>query len=87
MIQFCWGATTLACWTVALLFLRHWLASRDRFFAFFAAAFAILGANWLALAVVDPANEARHLVYLLRIAAFTTIIIGVIDKNRTAPRG
>jgi hypothetical protein len=84
MIFFCWGATTLACWTVALLFLRHWLDSRDRLFAFFAAAFAILGLNWLALAAIDPANEARHLLYLLRVAAFVTIIVGIVDKNRAA---
>jgi len=66
----------------ALFFLRYWRVSRDRLFAFFAVAFALLAANWLALSVIDPAFEARHLIYLIRLAAFVLITIGIVDKNR-----
>lgn len=66
----------------SLFFLRYWKASGDRLFVFFAMAFAMLTVNWLALTVVDPAFEARHLIYLIRLAAFIVIIVGIADKNR-----
>lgn len=82
MKQFCWGMLTLACMVAALFFLRYWRVSRDRLFAFFAVAFVLLGANWVALSVIDPAFEAPHFIYLIRLAAFVLITIGIVDKNR-----
>lgn len=70
----------------SLLFRRYWRASGDRLFVFFAIAFAMFAVNWLALSAVDPAFEARHLIYLIRLAAFVVIIIGIIDKNSRARR-
>jgi len=66
----------------SLFFLRYWKVTGDRLFAFFAAAFALLALNWLALSVIDPAFEARHLIYLLRLSAFVVMIVGIVDKNR-----
>ena len=37
------------------------------------------------LAALNPEHESRHLIYLLRLAAFVVIIIGIIDKNRARP--
>jgi hypothetical protein len=54
----------------------------ERLFAFFAVAFIMLAINWLALAAIDPAFEARHVLYLVRLAAFILIIVAIIDKNR-----
>jgi hypothetical protein len=56
--------------------------SRDRLFRFFSIAFWILAAHWTALGIVNPAEETRHYLYLLRLLAFAVILVGVIDKNR-----
>jgi hypothetical protein len=80
--QFCWGMLTMASVVASLFFLRYWKVSGDRLFAFFAAAFAMFAVNWLALSLIDPAYEARHLIYLVRLAAFIVIIVGIVDKNR-----
>ena len=82
MRQICWGMLTMAGVVASLYFLRYWKVTGDRLFAFFAAAFALLALNWLALSVIDPAFEARHLIYLLRLSAFVVMIIGIVDKNR-----
>jgi hypothetical protein len=82
MLSFVWGATSACCWAIGLVFLRNWNHSRDRFFLFFAAAFWVLSLNWLALAALDPSQESRHWVYLLRVVAFLILIAGILDKNR-----
>jgi hypothetical protein len=79
---FFWGALSMASATVSLFFLRYWASTRDRLFAFFAIAFAVFALNWVSLAFIDPGAELRHTLYLLRLAAFLLIIIGIVDKNR-----
>ncbi|MEP7247012.1 MAG: DUF5985 family protein [Gammaproteobacteria bacterium] len=79
---FLWGALSMGSATIALFFLRYWNTSRDRLFIFFAVAFAVMSLNWVGLAFIDPGEELRHTLYLLRLAAFVLIIIGIIDKNR-----
>jgi hypothetical protein len=87
MLLFLWGATAFGCWIVGLCFLRYWRDSRDRLFAFFAAAFWCLSVNWVALAVADPPDEARHLIYIIRVAAFVLLSYGIVDKNRASGGG
>jgi membrane protein DedA with SNARE-associated domain len=82
MKQFCWGMLAMASLVAGLLFLRYWKVTGERLFAFFAMAFAMLSINYLVLAAVDPAFEARHLIFLIRLAGFVLIIIGIVDKNR-----
>jgi hypothetical protein len=80
--QFLWGATAFASAVAALFFLRFWRDTRERLFAFFAGAFALLGLNWLLLDVLAPERESEHLVYLVRLAAFLVLLVGIIDRNR-----
>jgi len=82
MILFLWGALTLACWIAGLFFLRFWRSSRDRLFAFFAAAFGVLGLGWLTLGVSASSAEHSHYGYLPRLVAFLLIIVAIVDKNR-----
>ena len=82
MKQFCWGMLTMAGLVASLFFLRYWKVSGERLFAYFAVAFALLAVNWLVLAAIDPAFEARHLIYLIRLAAFIVMIVGIVDKNK-----
>lgn len=76
------GATVMGCVLAAVFFARFWATSRDRFFAFFAAAFVLLAINWVGVLQLHATSESRHLVYLLRLVAFVLIAIAIIDKNR-----
>jgi hypothetical protein len=67
---------------VALFFLKFWVASRDRLFALFALAFAVLAVQRLALALTHASMEDQTVFYLLRLVAFIIIVIAIVDKNR-----
>ncbi len=72
-------------WAIAgVVFLRFWRESHDRLFAFFATAFMLLAINYLVLAVNPRDSEIRPYLFLIRLAAFVGIIVGIIDKNRKA---
>lgn len=74
------GAETLAAWAIALFFVRFRKATRDRLFAFFAAAFFLLGFERIALVFLS--SELKEHVYLIRLVAFFLILIGILNKNR-----
>jgi hypothetical protein len=79
------GALTMGSLVASLFFLRFFRQSRDRLFAMFSAAFAILAVNWTAMPFVPPEYESRELFYLLRLVSFTIIIVAIVDKNRAPP--
>jgi hypothetical protein len=81
MRQFLLGAAVMASLVIGLFFLRFWRKSRDRLFLYFAIAFWLLGCNWLALASTN-ADELNTALYLIRLAAFVVILVGIWDKNR-----
>jgi hypothetical protein len=85
MHHFVWGGLAIGCLTAALLFLRFWHLTRERLFVFFALGFTVFAANWtwIALSVAAPDIEVRHYMYYMpRLAAFSLIIVGILDKNR-----
>lgn len=82
MHEYLWGMLTMATAVAALFFFRYWRMGRDRLFLFLSLAFAALSASWIALAMIRPSDEHRHVVYLLRLLAFAAIMIGIADKNR-----
>jgi len=83
MRPFLWGMLTMASAGVALFFLRYWTITRDRLFAFFALAFALMAANWVNHMGVAPQQEVQeYRLNIMRFIAFTIILIGIIDKNR-----
>ena len=84
--DFLWSATAMGCWVVALFFMRFWKDTHDRLFLIFASSFFVFGLNWALLIVVNPPNESRHYLYLLRLVAFALLAIGIIDKNRSTKR-
>lgn len=67
---------------IALFFLRFWIASRDRLFAMFAIAFAVLSLQRLAIVLTAQVLEEQAPLYLLRLAAFVVIVVAIVDKNR-----
>lgn len=66
----------------ALFFLKFWRRSGDTLFAIFAAAFLLLALGQTLLALTNVPVEERSWIYLLRLAAFTLIIGGIVHKNR-----
>jgi hypothetical protein len=71
----------------ALFFLRFWRESADRLFGFFAGAFALMGANALALGLTSPNDEFRVVLYGVRLLAFLLIFYAIFDKNRERSTG
>jgi hypothetical protein len=86
MTQLLEGALVMASFSVGLFFLRFWRETHDRLFLMFALAFWVLAANWLGLGLTERA-ETRTLFYVLRLIAFTLIIVAIIDKNRKSSAG
>ena len=86
MNEFLSGAILMG-WAVAgLFFLWFWKSSKDRFFALFAGAFWLFALERLLIGLIDPANEFRPYVYLVRLTAFLVILAAIIDKNRGEQR-
>jgi len=81
MNDFLGGGVMVAALAVALFFARSWRRTGDRFFLLFALAFAVLSAERWGLLFVRPDHELRHSVYLLRLAAFSLILVAVIENN------
>jgi hypothetical protein len=82
MEHFIMGAIAMASCVVALFFLRFWRNTHDRLFAMFAAAFFLLGATRLGLALSDDSSEGNTSWYWVRLAAFLIILFAIADKNR-----
>jgi hypothetical protein len=80
--QFLAGAATISLLVIAMFFLRFWRRTHDRLFLFFAGAFLILMVERIIRAGMPIETEWAPYVYMVRLAAFILIIIGVVDKNR-----
>ena len=74
------GAVGMGHAIAALFFLRFWRTTRDRLFAAFAAAFALMSLQAFS-AFLDIPKENQTPFYLLRLAAFLLIIAAIIGKN------
>lgn len=83
---FLWGVIAMGDVVAAFFFVKFWRRTRDRLFAYFAAAFATLAVQRLALMGVKmpDARDAESVawVYLLRLAAFALILLAIVGKNR-----
>jgi hypothetical protein len=73
-----------------LFFYKFWRASHDRFFLFFGIACWLIAIERCTAvfnhageeAIRTAATEATSWVYLMRLLAFSIILIGIVDKNR-----
>lgn len=80
------GALVAGYAVAGLFFLRFWRDTRDRLFGIFAAAFWLLAAQRLALALSEDPNGEQLLLYGIRLLAFVLILAAIVDKNRGASR-
>jgi hypothetical protein len=78
----------------SLFFLKFYLASRDKFFLYLCMGFVLMATERCAallthmLLPTDPASRfnIRGWIYLIRLMAYVTILIGVYYKNKTSTR-
>lgn len=84
LIDFLSGAVTFGFLIAGLFFLSFWRRTADPLFLAFALSFLLLGLAQSLLALADIPAEERSWVYLLRLAAFTIILIAIVRKNRAA---
>jgi hypothetical protein len=76
------GATSMGFFIAGLFFVRFWRSTRDRLFLYFAAAFFVLTTERIVREGMQIQTEWVPYVYMLRLAAFVLILVGVLDKNR-----
>jgi hypothetical protein len=87
MYEFTAGLITMGYLVAGLFFLRFWVRTREGLFVIFASAFWLLALNQALVAVAGVPREEHSWIYLLRLAAFTLIIVGIVAKNVRGSRG
>jgi hypothetical protein len=75
------GAIVMGYAVAGVFFFRFWRRTHDSLFAIFGAAFWLLCLNHAIVALADIAREELSWVYLLRLAAFSLIILAIVMKN------
>jgi hypothetical protein len=81
MDNFLAGVISTGYFVAGAFFLRFWTRTRERLFAIFACAFWLLAANGALVALAGIPREEQSWIYLLRLAGFVMIIVGIISKN------
>ncbi len=76
------GATAALSLVIGLFFLRFWRNTRDRFFLFLSTSFVLQGVDRLLQQGAWGLSEEIPGQYMLRILAYTLILLAVLDKNR-----
>jgi len=75
------GAITMGYAVAGVFFLRFWRRTRDGLFGAFAGAFFLLALNSLLVTVLDIPREEQSWIYLIRLGAFSLILIAILRKN------
>jgi hypothetical protein len=81
---FMMGANTVGFLAAGVFFLRFWRRTRDGLFIAFSTAFFLLAANQALVALSGIPREEQSPIYLLRLAAFSLLIIAIVRKNMTS---
>lgn len=81
-LTFLSGAVAFGFLIAALFFFRFWQRTSDGLFCWFGVAFLLLATGQTLLALLDVSVEERSWLFLLRLAAFSIIIIAILQKNR-----
>lgn len=79
------GAIVMTTIVIALIFLRYWRNTGDRFFIYFSLAFALEALHRLLAAAVQPEDTDAPQYYLIRLASYGLILFAVFSKNRRPP--
>jgi hypothetical protein len=80
------GAIVMASIVAGLFFLRFWRSTGDRFFLYFAASFLIEGFNRV-LSGSTGRLEDSPAYYLIRLVAYSLILLAILEKNKPRDKG
>ena len=86
LLSFLSGAITMGFAVAGLFFLRFWSRTREALFLAFAFAFWLLGLAQALLVFADIPDEERSWLFLLRLAAFSLILVSIAVQNRKRDR-
>jgi hypothetical protein len=86
MNQFLWGMLAALTLVATAFFWKYWRRTRDGLFLGLSIGFGLLTVHWAALAMVNPSDETRHYLYIVRFLGFVVMIAGVVAKNRSPRR-
>lgn len=81
MLAFMSGMTTMGFLIAGLFFFRFWWRTSDALFVYFGIAFSMLALSQALVSLAGIPSEGQSWIYLLRLAAFTLLIVGIIAKN------
>jgi hypothetical protein len=81
MALFLSGMTTMGFVIASLFFFRFWRRTRDEIFVYFGASFCILAVSQAIGSLAEIPSDDRTWIYLLRFAAFTLLVVGIVVKN------
>jgi hypothetical protein len=81
MLDFLSGMTTMGFLVAGLFFFRFWVRTGDTIFAYFGVSFCLLAIGQILGTLVEFSGDGLPWVYLLRLAAFTLLIVGIVAKN------
>lgn len=84
--QFLSGAVVMGFAVSCLLFLSYWRRTRQNLFLTFAASFFLLSVNYAWLALTQIPVEERSPLFLVRLLAFSLIILAIFQSNRRERR-
>jgi Family of unknown function (DUF5985) len=84
LFDFLSGGITMGFVVAGLFFLRFWKRTREGLFLAFACAFWLLGLVQALLSFADIPVEERSWLFLLRLGAFSLILLSIWSKNRRA---
>jgi hypothetical protein len=76
------GAAAMGFFVAGVFFLHYGLATRDRFFYLFTAAFWIEAGNRVHIAMARAWAEDAPEYYYVRLLAYVLILLAIWDKNR-----
>ena len=82
LYDFLSGAVAFGFLVCGLFFLRFWRRTREGLFLSFGLAFLLLGVGQSVLALGNIPTEERGSLFLIRLAAFLLILVGIYRANR-----
>ena len=80
------GAIAMGYLIVGLYFFKFWRRTHDGLFITLAVAFWLLALNSVAFTFSGSVTFEKSWIYVLRLAAFTLIIVAILRKNRRSLR-
>jgi hypothetical protein len=76
-----YGAFAAGFFVAAAFFLRFWGRAREPLLLIFSAAFALLAISYGLLGLTRAPNEDQSWIYLIRLTAFSLIVVGIVWTN------